>query len=162
MAPEFTAAMMNPDPTERMRSSIELTFGETYRKNNPEMMELIIAGAMSGIGGVTAIGAEAPRSGTEMGSDPTAGYFGQILAIVNWMADGGSFERLKTIDVPTLVLHGAADLLLPVGNGRLIAREIPDARLRIWDEAGHALNFEHADDVNAELTDHIGSAQATV
>jgi pimeloyl-ACP methyl ester carboxylesterase len=123
------------------------------------MMELIIAGAMSGLGGVTAIGAEPSPDGD---GGATAGYFGQIMAIVNWMASGGAFTRLSTIETPTLVLHGGDDLLLPVGNGELIARQIPGAAFRVWDDAGHALNFERADDVNTELMTHLTEAQARV
>jgi pimeloyl-ACP methyl ester carboxylesterase len=154
MSPAYTAAMTLPDPSERIRKSVELTFGEKYKRENPKMMELILSVMSGGLSGVTAIGAE--------GSDATAGFFGQVLAVVNWMADGGSFERLNQIAVPTVVMHGGDDLLLPIGNGRLIAREIPKARLRIWDEAGHALNHEYADEVNAELLKHLQSTSARV
>ena len=151
MTPEFTAAMTIPDPSERIRRSVELTFGEKFRRENPAMMELILGAVTGGIEGVTAIGAE--------GSDATAGYFGQVMAVVNWMAAGGSADRLKTIDKPTLVLHGADDLLLPVGNGKIIAREIGGATLRIWDDAGHALNVEYADEVNEALLSHLQGAR---
>ncbi len=153
MAPEFTAAMMLPDPNERMRKSIELTFGERYRRSNPEMMELIVGAAASGVGGVMGFGSEGASA---------AGFFGQLFAVVNWMAGGGSHDRLKSITTPTLVLHGGADLLLPVSNGRIIAREIDGSRLRIWDEAGHALNHEEAEAVNAELLNHLQTAEARV
>lgn len=154
MTPEFMAAMLLPDPGERMRKSIELTFGSKFRRENPDMMNLILStvagGIARGIDGVTPIGAE---------GDAAAGYFNQVMAVVNWMAAGGAADRLKTIDKPTLVLHGADDLLLPVGNGKIIAREIPGSHLRIWEDAGHALNFEYADEVNAELIAHLQGAR---
>ncbi len=155
MTPEFTAAMTIPDPSERIRKSVELTFGEKFRRENPAMMELILGAVVGGIEGVTAIGAAAEPGG----SDATAGYFGQVMAVVNWMAAGGSADRLKTIDNPTLVLHGGDDLLLPVGNGKIIAREIPRATLRIWEDAGHALNVEYADEVNESLLSHLQGAR---
>jgi 3-oxoadipate enol-lactonase len=74
---------------------------------------------------------------------------------------GGTSQRLGNIETPTLVLHGGEDLLLPVGNGRLVAAGIPGARLRTWDDAGHALIQEHADEVNEELAGHLASASVS-
>jgi 3-oxoadipate enol-lactonase len=153
MSPEFAEAMLLPDPERRMRRTVELTFGEKFRRENPEMMELVMSATMSGSVGVTPIGADYSAS---------AGFFGQVMAVTAWMGLGGAASRLRDIKAPTLVLHGGADLLLPVGNGKLLARDIPGARLRIWDEAGHALNAECADEVNAELIGHLEASSALV
>ncbi|RFU86123.1 alpha/beta hydrolase [Streptomyces triticagri] len=45
--------------------------------------------------------------------------------------------RLARITAPTLVLHGTTDPLLPIEHGRLLAAEIPDARLVPLPGAGH-------------------------
>jgi pimeloyl-ACP methyl ester carboxylesterase len=148
MSPEYAAAMTLPDPAERMRRATELTFGEKFRRENPQMMDLILATLESGAAGVTGIGS----------SEMSAGFMGQLMAVVGWMAAGGSASRLADIAIPTLVLHGGDDLLLPVANGRIIARDVPGARLRIWDDAGHALNAEYPEEVNAELVGHFESA----
>lgn len=50
--------------------------------------------------------------------------------------------RLPSLEMPTLVLHGTADRLLPVQNGRLIASRIPDSRLEIFDGVGHLFFWE--------------------
>ncbi len=60
----------------------------------------------------------------------------QLLAII---ADGSRVERLKTITVPTLVVHGGADPLVPKEGSEDIARHIPGARLEIIDEMAHDL-----------------------
>lgn len=60
----------------------------------------------------------------------------QLLAIV---ADGSRVERLKTIRVPTLVIHGGADPLVPKAGSEDIASHIPGARLEIIEEMGHDL-----------------------
>jgi pimeloyl-ACP methyl ester carboxylesterase len=39
--------------------------------------------------------------------------------------------------VPTLVIHGNADILVPVENGRRVAAAIPGARLLEIDGMGH-------------------------
>ena len=64
--------------------------------------------------------------------------------------------------MPTLVLHGGDDLLIPLSNGEVLARDIPGARMRVWPDAGHALNFEAAEDVNTELVSHFEAASARV
>jgi 3-oxoadipate enol-lactonase len=50
--------------------------------------------------------------------------------------------RLPSLAMPTLVLHGTEDRLIPVQNGRLIASRIPDSRLEIFDGAGHLFFWE--------------------
>ena len=56
-------------------------------------------------------------------------------------------ERLRQIDVPTLVVHGRRDPFFPVGNGEAIAREIPRARLLVLDDAGTAVPVAVVDEI---------------
>ena len=151
MTPEFQAALAEPDPARRTRVVAEATFGRRFRTEYPEMMEMILTGMESGAGGVSPIGGE-------MGD----GFMGQVMAAASWMGAGGASARLGEITVPTLVLHGGDDLLIPLSNGEVLARDVPGARSRIWPEAGHALNFEAAEDVNAELVSHFEGASARV
>ena len=60
----------------------------------------------------------------------------QLAAV---MAAGDRVELLKTIRVPTLVVHGADDPLVPVEGGRHTARLIPKASLKIIEGMGHDL-----------------------
>jgi 3-oxoadipate enol-lactonase len=46
-------------------------------------------------------------------------------------------DRLGEIDVPTLVVHGDADVLVPAENGRLLADAIDGAELHLWPGAAH-------------------------
>lgn len=46
-------------------------------------------------------------------------------------------EKLRTIRLPTLVLHGEFDPLIPIENGRRFAATIPGARLISYPEVGH-------------------------
>jgi pimeloyl-ACP methyl ester carboxylesterase len=50
---------------------------------------------------------------------------------------GAAVERLKTITVPTLVLWGGADKLIPVENARRFATDIAGARVVVVDGLGH-------------------------
>jgi pimeloyl-ACP methyl ester carboxylesterase len=60
----------------------------------------------------------------------------QMMAI---LASGDRTEELRRITAPTLVIHGAADRLVPVRAGRDVAAAIPGARLEIIEGMGHDL-----------------------
>jgi 3-oxoadipate enol-lactonase len=50
--------------------------------------------------------------------------------------------RLPGLTVPTLVVHGTEDRVLPVANGRQIASLLPDPEVEIVDEVGHLFWWE--------------------
>lgn len=60
----------------------------------------------------------------------------QMAAIVT---HGNREEQLSRLAIPTLVIHGAADPLVPPGNGELTANAIPGAELLVIDGMGHDL-----------------------
>jgi pimeloyl-ACP methyl ester carboxylesterase len=60
-------------------------------------------------------------------------YRAQLFAAA-WHNAYGSLPRIA---VPTLVVHGALDRVIPVANARLLAERIPGAQLRILEHAGH-------------------------
>jgi 3-oxoadipate enol-lactonase len=62
--------------------------------------------------------------------------------------------RLGAIAAPTLVIHGSVDRLLPVANGRLIARLIPGAQLEIFEGVGHMFFVERPEQSAALLREH--------
>jgi pimeloyl-ACP methyl ester carboxylesterase len=65
-----------------------------------------------------------------------AGVGRQLLAILAAKSRTG---RLKQLRVPTLVIHGVDDVLVPVENGRLTAGAVPGARLVEIEGMGHDL-----------------------
>ncbi|MBB4890505.1 pimeloyl-ACP methyl ester carboxylesterase [Streptomyces netropsis] len=72
----------------------------------------------------------------------------QGLAVV---ATGDRTERLRSLRVPTLVVHGASDILCDVSGGRATAAAVPGAELVILEGMGHNL----PQDVWPELVGHI-------
>jgi pimeloyl-ACP methyl ester carboxylesterase len=62
------------------------------------------------------------------------GFARQLVAIV---ASGDRTERLGSVSVPTLVIHGADDPLIDVSGGEATAGAIPDARLVVIPGMGH-------------------------
>ena len=61
------------------------------------------------------------------------GYLAQIYAISGWT----SLPWLRTLRQETLVLAGDDDPIVPIANGRILARCIPQAQLHIVRHGGH-------------------------
>ena len=74
----------------------------------------------------------------DRGSNP-AGTGRQLAAI---LASGDRTERLRQLDLPTVVIHGRNDPLVPFRGGQATARAIPGARLAAFDGMGHDLPSE--------------------
>ncbi|WP_394830401.1 alpha/beta hydrolase [Pendulispora rubella] len=72
----------------------------------------------------------------------------QMAAIVRH----GTESRLPKLDVPTLVITGAEDRLIPPENSRKLARLIPGAKLVELGATGHCFPLERTDATVAELT----------
>ncbi|WP_341886804.1 alpha/beta fold hydrolase [Variovorax sp. YR752] len=80
---------------------------------------------------------DAARAGRtfERGLHP-AGYARQLAAII---ASGSRRERLASLKVPTLVIHGDVDPLVPLECGKDVARHVPGAKMVTIEGMGHAL-----------------------
>ena len=83
----------------------------------------------------------------------------QYEAVVDWgIPDHAALQRLTGIECPTLVIQGDNDLMIPTKLSHLMAGLIPDARIRIYPDAGHGFLFQYptevASDVNAFLVEN--------
>jgi pimeloyl-ACP methyl ester carboxylesterase len=68
-------------------------------------------------------------------------------------------EAIRSIRVPTLVITGAQDILIPVENSRRIAERIPGARLAMIEGGAHIFFLEQTDAMARELLAHFGVAE---
>jgi len=80
---------------------------------------------------------EALRRRLAMPINPV-GFRRQLQATMRW----SSLARLPRLRLPTLVLHGDHDRLIPDINGRLIARLIPGAQFHSIKGAGHVYSTD--------------------
>jgi 3-oxoadipate enol-lactonase len=84
------------------------------------------------------------------------GYFAQLQAIIGWEA----YSRISQITAPTLVLHGENDRLVPPDNAKLIAEEIPGAKLVMIPNASHVISTDQPEATHAAILEFL-AAQAT-
>jgi non-heme chloroperoxidase len=68
---------------------------------------------------------------------------------------------LNRVEVPSLVIHGDADRIVPINaSGQKTAKLVKGARLVVIKDGPHAINWTHADEVNAELVNFLGKGAA--
>jgi poly(3-hydroxyalkanoate) depolymerase len=79
------------------------------------------------------------------------GYLGQLYAIGGWT----SLPWLGRLQQPTLVLAGDDDPIVPLANGRILARCIPHARLHIVRGGGHLFLLERPAQLAAVVADYL-------
>jgi non-heme chloroperoxidase len=61
-------------------------------------------------------------------------------------------DDLKKIDVPTLIIQGDDDQIVPIDDsGRLSAKIVKDAELKVYPGAPHGLFQTHKEQFNADL-----------
>jgi len=81
---------------------------------------------------------------------------GTLDCVSAWLTD---FRKdLARVDVPTLVIHGDADRIVPLtASGRLTAAAIKGSRLVVIEGGPHGLTWTHAEKVNRELLAFLGA-----
>ena len=67
-------------------------------------------------------------------------------------------EDLKMFDIPTLIIHGDDDQIVPIGDSALLSSKlVKDARLQIYPGAPHGLSSTHKEQFNADLLSFLRS-----
>ena len=80
------------------------------------------------------------------GSSATA----SLACVPTWLEDFR--ENLKRVDVPTLVIHGDDDRIVPLAAaGQRTAKLVKGAKLVVIKGGPHCITWTHADEVNAAL-----------
>jgi non-heme chloroperoxidase len=84
-----------------------------------------------------------------------ASPYASVWAQPTWLTDfRGDIEK---IDVPSLIVHGTGDNILPVdATGRRFAQALPAATYVEIEGAPHGMLWTHADEVNEILLDFLG------
>jgi 3-oxoadipate enol-lactonase len=65
-----------------------------------------------------------------------------ILEQMRAITSHDTSARLPGLALPTLVIHGTLDQMLPIQNGHMIAGLIPDSSLEVFEDVGHLFFWE--------------------
>jgi 3-oxoadipate enol-lactonase len=80
-----------------------------------------------------------------------AGYTAQVQGTIPWTR----YDDLPSLGVPTLVVHGELDALVPPANGRRLAERIPNAEHVTVPDANHLLMTDQPEQVEKVLLDWL-------
>jgi len=76
----------------------------------------------------------------------------QLDAVTTWgIPDASRVNRLAGITHPVLAANGDNDRMVPTINTHLLADRLPNARIRIYRDAGHGFLFQYP----AEFADEV-------
>jgi len=76
-----------------------------------------------------------------MSPDPK-GYIYQLLAFAGW----SSLPFIRLLKMPSLIIMGDADSIVPLANGHILNFALPDARLHVIEGGGHLFMVTRADE----------------
>ena len=74
----------------------------------------------------------------------------------SWLDKADITARLSSVTVPALVVHGEEDVPLPIERAQAMADALPDATFVRVPGAGHSVNLEQPDAVNAAIARFLG------
>ncbi len=119
-------------PEDLARATLSLLYPEEYLKTHPEVAELTV-------------------KRISMYMIPPDAYMRQLNAVMNFDA----YDRLNNIKAPTLVVSGGKDILVPPENGKILAEAILNAKLVIFENAGHGLIAQEREAFTQLLLDFL-------
>ena len=131
---EAFEAALNLQPEEARRATLPYTFSRGWTEANPERFEEILAATL-----------EHPT--------PIETVLAHMAACYRFYDEALEVER---INAPAVVIHGDGDLIVPVENGRTLARRLPNARYVELAGRGHNAMLEDPEAFNAVVLDFFG------
>ncbi|MCK6555379.1 alpha/beta hydrolase [Candidatus Binatia bacterium] len=130
---DVVANMGKPDPAAWVERQLPLLFPPAWVEANPAIRDLLLTA-------VTMM----PPTPPQTAQNAMAGMFG-------W----STYDRLPEIAAPALIVHGDADVLIPVENAHILKERIPGAELYIVPGAGHGYPAQDPVGVHAVVTEFL-------
>ncbi len=123
------------NPEEAARRTVGLCFSDEFAEANPASIDEWVRQVL-----------KAPT--------PPESQLRQLQAIAAF----DSYDRLRNIRSPTLILHGRHDILIPPENAPILAGAIPGAKLHFLDNSAHGLS-EDVDEVVPLVRNFLSKAR---
>jgi 3-oxoadipate enol-lactonase len=126
ITPEALAVLsdVQGDPLTRFRNGLAVSTAPGFAERHPEIIQEWLAWRLAN-----------PLD--------VAGYQAQMAIGLALLAEAAAFDhRLAALKVPTLIVFGAHDQVVPPGNADLLARQISGSRVVMLPDAGHFFPIE--------------------
>ena len=125
-------------PEEILRKDMDIYFSDRFVQKNPDKIEEFVEISLRYY-------------------QPPDAFFRQFAACLNH----DTVDRVGGISVPTLIMTGDDDPLVPPENSRLLKELIPSADLRFFPECRHCFFIEEAETFNEKSIDFLKSISKT-
>jgi len=83
---------------------------------------------------------------------------GDLTANVHDVGSGPSPDELTAMRIPTMLVHGRDDKVIPLSSSQQLAEHIPSARLAVLPGCGHWVQIERTDEFCALVLEFLGRA----
>ncbi len=128
----FGADRSGLSPEEICRRGVPLIFSEDFIQKNPDFVESFIQRVLI-----------APISNES------------FMRRLDALRKFDTYDRLRQIRMPTLILHGKRDILVPPENSSILAEAIPNAKLIYFKKSAHGLIYEEMEKMTRVLSDFL-------
>ena len=130
-------ADMTSDPVTRFKNGLAVSTAPGYVEANPEMIKAWLDWRITN-----------PLD--------IAGYQAQMAIGLALVTEAAAFEnRLPNLTVPTLIMFGEHDKVVPPANANLLAAKIPNSKVAILPNAGHFFPIEIPEAASKTMIDFI-------
>ncbi|MFX1320371.1 MAG: alpha/beta fold hydrolase [Promethearchaeota archaeon] len=119
----FIGAIEDLTPERMAKSTIPLAFTQDFIKNNPKYIKAKIQKILKC-------------------RIPFNSYARQVKGMLTF----NTCRRLKKMHIPTLIMQGKKDILVPAKNGEILAELILGSKLVLFEQSAHAI-FPHEPDL---------------
>jgi 3-oxoadipate enol-lactonase len=127
------------DPMERFRRGLQVSVASGFEESHPDVIADWIAYRLDNPLGPAANQAQ---MGVGLGLYPEEACFE---------------KKLPSLTIPTLILFGDQDRIVPTGNAELLARQIPNSRVEFLTGAGHHFPLETPQAAVAAIVEFLSS-----
>ena len=156
-------ALAHPESIRTLALGCTYCGGEGSSLTSPEVIQRLLAGMSSGDRAIAVRTAwevnlspayAADESAFESFRSIRAVPVPVIMAQMQACMAHDTSTRLHTLGMPTLIVHGTADQIIPVQNAHMMHRHLPSARLEILEGVGHLFFWEQPEHSAALVREH--------
>ena len=84
-------------------------------------------------------------------------FTNEVKAVLGWaQPNPDALTELKSVTQPVLIVQGQEDALVPVVNAISMSKSLPNAKLIVYPDAGHAAFFQYHDDFVQKALEFLG------
>ncbi|KAF0191909.1 MAG: alpha/beta hydrolase, partial [bacterium] len=128
------SSFQDPNSEERVRKNLQFAFAQDFQESSEKEMEKIVNLRLA---------------------NPiiTSAYLSQLQAAITFDIE----RQLANLEIPTLIVTGDKDLMVPPENSYNLAKTIPNSKLAVVDGIGHSVFIESPIVFNQLVNDFLSS-----